>query len=318
MNEPSQNSELPAGCNLDNYTIDSVLGGGGFSIVYLAHVQDSPFQVVIKEYMPRKLAFRAKDGHTVFPREESDIERFTHGKKLFFQEASTLANLKHPNIVNVLNFFRANGTVYMVMEYEKGINLQDYIKRHNGGLSEQLLRTVFIPLLEGLKVIHSQGLLHLDIKPGNIYLRAGGNPLLLDFGAVHEMQQSRRNLPGQVLTLGFSPTEQSTAGGYVGPWTDIYAIGASMRACLDGNAPPPADERRMKDTMRPAVEAFKKSYSHSLLAAIDWAMEVDPLLRPQNVDQFLEALKKDEPAPDDPENGSLLGRIASSLWNRGS
>jgi serine/threonine protein kinase len=160
----------------------------------------------------------------------------------------------------------------------------------------------------------------MDIKPGNIHLRPGGNPVLLDFGAVHEMQQSRRYQPGQVLTLGFSPVEQSMSGGYVGPWTDIYAIGATMRACIEGTAPPPAEERRMQDTMKSAVEAFRKGYSRKLLAAIDWAMEVDPMYRPQSVDELLDAMNNGSGPPRDAADGgdSMLDRLASSLsWLKG-
>jgi serine/threonine protein kinase len=230
------------------------------------------------------------DDMTVVASHEKHIERFAHGRRLFFQEASTLTTLKHPNIVNVINFFRANGTVYMVMDYEEGQNLQSYIKKHKGKLSETFLLTVFIPLLEGLHVIHGQGLLHLDIKPGNIHLRNGGRPLLLDFGAVHEMMHTRQFQPNQVITPGFSPIEQLDPGGYVGPWTDIYAIGATMRACIDGGPPPPSPKRREKDTMRPATSAYRKKYSQTLLEAIDWAMEVDPMLRPQHVEQLLDKL----------------------------
>jgi serine/threonine protein kinase len=304
---------------VDNYVIDKPIGGGGFSIVYLGHVQDSKAPVVIKEYMPRKLAHRGPDGRTVCTDEtdEASADKFTHGRRLFFQEASILATLKHPTIVNVINFFRSNGTVYMVMEYLKGINLQEYIRRHKGNLSEPLIRKVFTSLLDGLRQIHGQGLLHLDIKPGNIYLRAGGEPLLLDFGAVHQQQQSRKYQPGQVVTVGFSPIEQTTSGGYVGPWSDIYALGATMRACIDGAAPPAAEERRAKDTMRPAAEAFRKRYSAALLAAIDWAMDIDPLHRPQNVDELLEAMNREGP-PANGQGESMLERIANSLpWNKG-
>lgn len=320
MNETT-NHELPVGCRIDDFVIDGKLGGGGFSIVYLAHLVDTDKEVVVKEYMPRKLAHRGDDGMTIIPNDEANRDQFIHGRKLFLQEASTLATIKHPNIVNVINFFRANDTVYMVMDYAKGVNLQDYIHRHNGGLTEKLIDTVFRPLLDGLRFIHDKGLLHLDIKPGNIYLRSGGNPLLLDFGAVHEMQQSRRYQPGQVLTLGFCPVEQSTPGGYVGPWTDLYAIGATMRACIEGVSPPPAEERRMKDTMRPVAELFRKNYSHNLLAAIDWAMEVDPMLRPQSVDQLLEAMDKGAPHRDkggEKSPRSMLDRISDRLsWKKG-
>ncbi len=310
---------LAPGTRLENYVINQKLGGGGFSIVYLAREVDSGDLVAIKEYMPRKLAYRGEDGCSIHPLDDKTAEHFAHGRRLFFQEANTLAGIKHPNIINVLNFIRAHGTIYMVMEYVRGINLQDYIKRHKGGLSEKFIYHVFLPLLDGLKLIHDKGLLHMDIKPANIHLRPGGSPVLLDFGAVHEMQQSRKYQPGQVLTLGFSPVEQSTAGGYVGPWTDIYAIGATMRACIEGVSPPPAETRRMKDTMKSAAEAFRKGYSKKLLAIIDWTMEVDPMYRPQSVTQLLEAINESQ-AESNEEGGSesMLDRLASSLsWIKG-
>jgi len=287
---------LPPGTQLDEFTIENVLGGGGFSIVYLATPNDGGDGVVIKEYMPSSMAIR-DENLSVIPASEKLTDRFAHGRRLFFQEASTLTTLKHPNIVNVINFFRENGTVYMVMVYEEGTNLQAYIKKHKGNLSEEFVMAVFIPLLNGLQMIHSKGLLHLDIKPSNIHLRQGANPLLLDFGAVHEMMQTRQFQPNQVITPGFSPIEQLDPGGYVGPWTDIYAIGATMRACLEGISPPAAPARREKDELRPAVSAFKKKYSTHLLEAVDWAMEVDPLLRPQSVEKLIEALngKKVQP-----------------------
>lgn len=280
--------ELPKGTQIDEYTIDHALGGGGFSIVYLATSSQGQ-QVVIKEYMPIKIAYRDESGQVV-AKKELYADKFSHGQRLFFQEAGALGNLKHPNIVNVINFFRTNGTVYMVMDYEKGQNLQHYIVRHKGKLSEHFILTVFLPLLDGLNSIHQNGLLHLDVKPGNIHLRQGGNPLLLDFGAVHEMMHTRQFQPNQVVTPGYSPMEQLDPGGYVGPWSDIYAIGATMRTCMAGTPPMSSTKRRELDTMRPATTAFKKYYSQPLLEAVDWAMEVDPILRPQNATQLIEAL----------------------------
>lgn len=285
----ARKNSLPCGTHIDNYIIRETISGGGFSIVYLAEEQNTGQAVVIKEYLPAKLAKRTRDLAVIALAPETE-SRFQSGRKLFFQEASTLATLRHANVVNVLNFFRANGTVYMVMEHVEGTNLQDYITKRRGKLSERFLLTVFPLLLGALKMIHDRGFLHLDIKPGNIHLRHGGSPLLLDFGAVHLRQVSRREQIGHITTAGFSPIEQYNKNGYVGPWTDMYAIGASMRACIEGASPMDAKKRHEEDAMRPAVTAFKKQYSQELLGAIDWAMELDPELRPQNVDAFLEKL----------------------------
>jgi len=302
-------NRLPKGTIIDSYVIEKMLGGGGFSIVYLAQDKVSGRKTVIKEYLPSKIAHRP-DGHTVEPIDESHRDALVQGRKSFFKEASILAKIKHPNIVHVINFFQANGTVYMVMDYEEGANLQTYIKAR-GSLSEVFIRTVFPQLLKGLDAIHAQGLLHLDIKPGNIHLRPGGRPLLFDFGAVHRISESRQNQESQVVTPGFSPVEQYNLKGYVGPWTDIYAIGATMRACIEGTSPIAANARLEKDTLRPASIAFKKRYSTPLLEAIDWAMEVDPLLRPQKVSEYLQIFDKEYVVPDDTE--TALDKFVSNL-----
>ncbi len=292
-------NRLPKATNLDTYVIEKMLGGGGFSIVYLALDKNSGKKTVIKEYLPSKIAHRT-DGLNVEPIEEGNRDALVLGRKSFFKEASILAKIKHPNIVHVINFFQANGTVYMVMDYEEGANLQTYIKSRNS-LSETFIRTVFPQLLTGLEAIHKRGLLHLDIKPGNIHLRPGGRPLLFDFGAAHQISESRQYQESQVVTPGFSPIEQYDLKGYVGPWTDIYAIGATMRACIEGTSPVASNTRLEKDTLRPASVIFKKRYSSTLLEAIDWAMEIDPLLRPQKVSEYLDIFDKNYETVDDPE-----------------
>ncbi|MCU7835798.1 MAG: serine/threonine protein kinase [gamma proteobacterium symbiont of Taylorina sp.] len=285
-------SPLPKGTHIDDYIIDRVLGDGGFSIVYNAHLaSDTDHTVIIKEYMPKKMATRI-NGLQVTSLDPDAPEAYNKGRKLFFQEAHTLASLKHPSIVDVTSFFQANGTAYMVMKDEKGVNLQDYIKKHHGQLSEKLLRTVFPQLLSAIKLMHDKGLLHLDIKPNNIHLcDDGGKPLLLDFGAVREMMKTRLYEARVVATPGFAPIEQITERGYMGAWTDIYAVGATMRSCIEGNPPPPANERTEEDKMKPAEQLFHKKYNVTLLKAIDWAMESDPQLRPQNCDELLDLLK---------------------------
>lgn len=296
---------LPAGTRLDNYIIRQTLGGGGFSVVYLADATDSNAAVAIKEYMPNKLAVRDAD-LCVAARCDQDVDRFQRGRSLFFQEASILATLKHPNIVDVRSFFNANGTVYMVMAYEHGRNLQHYISKRRGRLSERFLLTVFPPLLDALRFIHDQGYLHLDIKPGNIHVCPGGRPLLLDFGAVHRRQDSRQQQLGHITSTGFSPIEQYNKTGYIGPWTDIYAMGATMRTCVEGKSPLDARERHSQEQLRPAAQAFRRQYSAQLLQAMDWAMEVDPELRPQTVDELVSALPTPERQPPADAGSGLL------------
>ena len=282
---------LAAGTRLDHYVIEKTLSAGGFSIVYLADDLSTGAKVVIKEYLPSKWARRDTDC-TIIALNDKYAGNLYEGRQLFLLEVSTLKKLRHPCIVSITHSFEANGTVYIVMEYKPGQNLQHYIHEHQGGLSETFLRTVFPPLLDGLRLVHKIGLLHLDIKPGNIHLQPGGDPILLDFGAALRLNMSRTMQPRPVVTAGFSPIEQYNPKGYCGPWTDIYALGATMRACIEGTSPPPATERIENDKLRPAVSAFKRKYSKTLLQAIDWAMELDPTLRPQNIDEFMQAFNK--------------------------
>jgi serine/threonine protein kinase len=295
---------LRPGVLLDDYRLLEVLGAGGFGIVYLARHRRDGARYAIKEYFPCRLVRRLADG-TVTARSADTQNRLNRGRKLFFQEASALAELKHPNIVDVVNFFRANGTVYMVMAYQEGANLQDYLKKHKGGLSEKFLRIVFPRLLDGLGAIHAHNLLHLDIKPGNIHILRGGRPILLDFGGVHGFAQSRKDQPSQVVTTGFSAPEQYRASGLLGPWTDIYSVGATMRACIEGTSPPSAKDRARKDRMTPAAVKFKKRYSPSLLTLIDQTMDPDPLCRPRNVGELRELLS----APQDGDTDSNLSTL---------
>lgn len=311
-----KNTPLTNGARVDDYEIQRTLGGGGFSIVYLAQDQSTGKKVAIKEYIPFSICNRDLDGE-VTPAGEAEQEIFNHGRKSFIKEARMLSDLKHPNIVNVINFFQANGTVYMVMDYEQGTNLQSYIKKHKGHLSETFIRSVFPPLMEGLKYLHDTGLLHLDIKPGNVHLRPKGKPLLIDFGAVHSMKDSRKKQYAQIVTPGFSPIEQYELGrGYVGPWTDIYALGATMRACIEGGSPPTAMDRSKKESvMKPAAVKFARNYSQPLLKAIDWAMEMDQTLRPQKVDELIAILRA--PIPEDEQEGEGMFDKLVNNFRRG-
>lgn len=271
---------LPPGNKLGEYTIDRKIGGGGFSFVYLAFRADGQ-PVAIKEYLPSGMVRRGEGG-VVVPISEDKRASFRYGMKCFFDEGRALAAIRHPNVVRVIDFFRANDTVYMVMQYERGHTLQRYINTE-APMRESFILRVFAGLLGGLREVHAHKLLHLDIKPSNIYIRTDGTPLLIDFGASRQVLACDLQIASPMYTPGFAAPELYKARDCLGPWTDIYAIGASMYTCLAKVPPPAADERLKKDRLVPAVKAFAGQYSPALLALIDSLLKLDYTQRPQSV-----------------------------------
>lgn len=296
---------LKRGYIIDGYRIEKVIGGGGFSLVYLAYNIRTKAKVVIKEYFPEHLVDRIPGGRVV-TRSEKDNLPYTLGIKRFFQEASALSQLKHPNIVNVSNFFRLNNTVYMVMDYAHGRDLRWFIKRAKGNMSERFMLSVFPHVLAGLNELHTHNFLHLDVKPANILLRADAPPLLLDFGAVQRMEQGMRYAGVQTLTHGFAPLEQYEEGD-MGPWSDLYAVGATMYTCVTGRAPAPAPERRKKDSLVAVSRNYSRRYSKQLLMAIEWALELDYRYRPQDVQSFVRLVLDGQPESWIQESWSAVG-----------
>src|SRR5258706_6261204 len=201
------NAPLPEGTMLENYRVLRSIAVGGFSIVYLAH-DENEAPVVIKEYLPATLA-RREPGETTPRIAEAEQAAFKAGVKSFFEEGRALAHLEHSNVVRVLNFFRANDTVYMVMRYERGRTLEEHIRSRRGPLEEGWIRTTFAQLLNGLREVHTSKLLHLDIKPGNVYLRNDGSPLLIDFGAARQprSEKAMKRLP--TFTPGFARPQRT-------------------------------------------------------------------------------------------------------------
>lgn len=286
---PKQWNYLQSGTIIDQYMIERELAHGGFSSVYLARQMSDQTQVAIKEYLPRKLAHRTWN-NLVAPNSEEAKTLFMRGRALFFEEAKVLAMLKHHNIVDVINFFQANDTVYMVMTYDYGITLDKILHRKILPITEEFLLAVFPMLLNGIDAVHQKGLVHLDIKPANILIRAENDPLLLDFGAIRKITLDPQRNRAKVLTNGYSPIEQYDNNGNLGPWSDIYAVGASMRACLDFKIPIPSPDRVKQDNLPPAVKAHKRRFPEYLLKAIDWAMAIFPENRPQSVAELQQAL----------------------------
>ena len=282
---PEEWNYLQSGTIIDEYIIERELAHGGFSSVYLARQTADQIQVAIKEYLPRKLAHRTWN-NVVVPNDKESKPLFIKGRSLFFEEAKVLANLKHSSIVEVINFFQANETVYMVMTYDYGITLDGVIRDKSFDVTEDFLVKVFSRLLTGINLIHQKKILHLDIKPKNILIRPDNEPLLLDFGAIQKYPRDNDIRQAKVVSQGFSPTEQYTVKEPLGPWSDIYSVGASMRFCLDEKTPVSAENRVSKETLIPAVKAHKKKYPEYLLKAIDWAMELDASKRPQAINEL--------------------------------
>jgi len=282
------NLPLQVGSRLENYRILRVLAAGGFSFVYLAHDEnDAP--VAIKEYLPATLALRT-NGSAQAHLPEAERGRFNSGMKCFFEEGRSLAHLAHPNVVRVLNFFRANETVYLVMRYERGRTLQEHIQARRGALEEGWVRSTFAQLLNGLREVHSNKLLHLDIKPANVYVRNDGTPVLIDFGAARQAFSAEGLKLPPSYTPGFAAPEQHNGAAPLGPWTDIYSVGATLYACFAAGEPQRADERIKSDQIVPARRAWKGKYSTQLLDTVDWCLKLSHLDRPQSVFALQKAL----------------------------
>jgi serine/threonine protein kinase len=304
------NQPLPDGYQLQNYRIANVLSCGGFSIVYLAYDEnDQP--VAIKEYLPSQLALR-QQGDALPSIVEENLGTFRYGMKCFFEEGRSLARLSHPNVVRVLNFFRANETVYMVMRYERGRTLQEHIQARRGTIKESFIRRVFTQLLNGLREVHSNKLLHLDIKPANIYIRNDGSPVLIDFGAARQTltQEGFRLTP--MYTPGFAPPEQYKERELLGPWSDCYAVGATIFACMAGAAPQAADQRAERDHYVSATRLWAGKYSRHLLETIDWCLELDHMNRPQSVFALQKVLLR-EKDPEVRRKGTFIRNLRGRL-----
>jgi serine/threonine protein kinase len=304
------NHALPAGYQLDEYRIEHQFSLGGFSIVYLATDAKGQF-VAIKEYLPNSLALRG-EGEIKPTISEEHLPAFRYGMKCFFEEGRALAKLSHPNVIRVLNFFRANDTVYMVMEYERGRTLQEMIQKNRAIITENFIRNVFTKLLNGLREVHSHKLLHLDLKPSNIYMRNDYTPVLIDFGAARQTLATDTPMLKPMYTPGFASPEHYKQRELLGPWSDIYSVGASMYACMAGSAPQAADIRCEKDRLIPAMVRWEGQYSDQLLETVDWCLCLNHFYRPQSVFALQKALTEAVERPEQPKP-RWLGQVVDKL-----
>ncbi|MGE0661330.1 MAG: serine/threonine-protein kinase [Reyranellaceae bacterium] len=286
---------LPSGFRLGRYELLAVLGHGGFGITYRALDTELNRGVAIKEYLPSDVAVRV-DGATVRAKSGRDEEGFTWGLERFLEEARALALFENANIVRVHDYMQANGTAYMVMALVEGEPLSALYRRE-APLPEERLKAIVLPVLDGLEDVHQAGFLHRDIKPANILIRANGQPVLIDFGAARQALGEKSRSITSVFTPGYAPFEQYTSSGKQGPWTDIYALAATLYHGIAGKAPPQATDRIREDDMEPATTLGAGRYSRPFLAAIDAGLEVFENRRPQSVAQWRAMLTGEAPAP---------------------
>jgi serine/threonine protein kinase len=305
-----RDAHLPKGYFLQEFMVDSVLGVGGYSIVYLAQDTKLDRRVAIKEYLPGTLAARVSGGE-VAPRLPRFEEAFQKGMGSFINEARLLGGFDHPALVKVYRFWQANGTAYMAMPYYEGMTLKKWLADLGAPPSERWLRQLIDPVIEAVDVLHRHGIVHRDIAPDNVLLlydRAAGNyleqaprPVLLDFGAARRVAAEATQQLTSILKTGYSPVEQYDHGHAMkpGPWSDVYSLAAVLYAAAVGKPPGPSISRLVRDDLVPAQVAARGRYSPTFLAAIDAGLAVRPEQRPQTLDDFRARFDRPQPAEPD-------------------
>ncbi len=275
---------LRKGQTVGRYEVLGVLGHGGFGITYRALDRQLGREVAIKEYLPAALAVR-QDGTTVMPRSPEEADDFNWGRTRFVEEGRTLARLqKSPAIVRVFDFLEFNGTAYIVMELVHGETLERRLDRA-GPLAPPAIARLLWPLLSGLARIHGQGFLHRDIKPANILIDEDGDPTLIDFGASRAAIAGRSAVLTAVFTPGYAAAEQVTSARQ-GPWTDIYALSATLYYAIGGRPPPSVFDRMVEDRYEPLAVLRPPGFSLSLLRGIDAGLAVKAGDRPQSIAEW--------------------------------
>ena len=283
-------ADLPEGYILSDYKIVKILGHGGFGVTYLATEIELSRRVAIKEYFPRDFAVRG-DAFVVHPANNQEARSgFAWGLQRFLEEAKTLAIFTHPNIIAVRQYFKKNGTAYLVMDYCEGNSLDKIIRERHAPLDKAALDKILLPLLSGLEEVHRHNILHRDIKPANLYIREDGSPVLLDFGSARMVNPG--DAVTNLVTAGYAAIEQYSEEGEQGTWTDMYGLGATLYRAVTGERPLDASARILNDTLIPAAVKARGNFDEDILAAIDAAIVVRPLERIRTVDEWRKAMAK--------------------------
>lgn len=285
----------------NRYIIGKVLGYGGFGVTYIAWDGKLEQKVAVKEFLPGEFSTRmpGQSVITVFNGDKS--EQFRDGMKKFVDEAKRLAKFQNePGIVKVFDSFEENSTAYIIMEFLQGETLTDFLKREGTVPADQAVE-MLMPVMESLHNVHAQGLLHRDIAPDNIFITSGGEVKLIDFGASRYATTSHSRSLTVIIKPGFSPEEQYRSRGDQGPYTDVYAVAATLYKMITGKTPPDAMERRAKyendskDILVPPHKLVRKIPKNKDVALLN-ALNVRIEDRTQNIDDFVRELNADPPA----------------------
>ncbi len=292
------NLALPIGSSISHYKIESVLGMGGFGIVYKARHEFLDDRVVaIKEFLPREMAGR--QGSTVVPHTSSDQPLYSDNLQRFRNEGRTLAALQHNNVVHCQDLFDGNNTSYLIMDFEDGLPLNQLIEIHESRgtrYSEQQLLAILVPLAGGLAYVHSRDVLHRDIKPDNIFMRRSDeSPVIIDFGAARQnyLSVTQTHAP---FTPFYAPIEQMDTQAKPLPTLDIHAFGGLMYRMVCGVTGPDAQKRLMEvsfgnpDPLQPSATRAAGHYSDTLLQLIDQCLALKAAERPQTMEEVLQQL----------------------------
>jgi serine/threonine protein kinase len=234
----------------DRYILGKVLGVGGFGITYIGFDPKLEVKLAVKEYFPRHISARAQGKMELNPYEGDSFEKFRHGLKYFLREVKTAAKFEHhPNVVAVKDYFEENNTAYMVMSYIDGNPLDKFLEKSGGRISYKIALKIALPIMDALEKIHAKNLLHRDISPDNIYMASNGVPMLIDFGASRYTETDQSQSMTLTLKEGYAPLEQYSKNGDQGPWTDVYALSATIYHSITGKTPPAAMERLPQETL---------------------------------------------------------------------
>lgn len=292
-------SVLPVGTRIDQYEIIGLLGRGGFGITYLVRDDALQKEFALKEFFPEDLVRR--DGNSIrFAAKTNSENDYKWGLSKFYNEARLLAQFSHPNIVSVRRVFEANGTAYMLLDFIKGSTLEKWLQGLDSPPTQEELDLIAGPLLSALELVHENRSWHLDVSPENIMIRAtDGQPILLDFGASrYEIKQHSQLVSALVFKSGYSAPEQYTSNAdRYGPWTDIYATGATFYRAIAGQRPTEATSRQLSDDLKSASDVATTRYRPGFLKAIDASLRLPPQQRPQSIADWRQMLLGTQATP---------------------